>query len=356
MANSTPTSVVEKYADAIKAGTGEVKLADLRSGDIKHLQCRASINNDVVDDYTAAMRGGPGQGSAAEFPYVRIWLVNDELYLTSGEHRYRAAIAARKGAIGAEFKTGTYADALKDAVTSNSRHGLRPTRADIRRSLKMLFELTAFRKQSDNQLAKLVGCSPTTVGKLRAELATTDDGKRVGKDGKERDTSKIGRKPKADKQLSKLDSCEDAPPLCCACELRDAVDGSRCQQCIDTDRQPEDDETGEPAYAGNLVPPEADEPEDLSVAERMRRWNNAVEVAARTLSVEFMAELKDLKSAHLDDDRRHRITTGIGTICMMLRAVKGAAVCPKCDGAGCAFCCEEGFVSKVALASLEGEK
>ena len=165
MSDSSTKSVVEKYAAAIEARKGTVAISDIEQGLIKPLQCRAAINSEAVTDYAAAMTKGRGQ-TPDTFPPVRIWLVDDTLYLVAGHHRWRAAKVAQngKGNVEAEFSTGIYLDALLDAVQSNAKHGLRPNRADIRKTLTLLFEAAKYRNMSDNRLGKLVGCSPTTVG------------------------------------------------------------------------------------------------------------------------------------------------------------------------------------------------
>jgi len=344
MSDSTAPNVVGKYRTEIKAGKGEVSLADIQAGDIKSLQARAGIDKQTVDDYAAMMTGSRGKGNAAEqFPPVRIWQVEDALYLTAGAHRWRAAKAAGKTAVDAEFFTGTYVEALVDAITSNAKHGLRPTRADIRHSLGLLFEHGI--KKSDNQLSKLVGCSSTTVGTVRRELGYDDDGKRIDAKGRQIDTTKIGKKPKKKPApLSNLDSePDDEPPLCVVCEVRDAVDHCRCQQCIDADRRPEPEVIDD------------GEEDDSDAADTMRAWNKAIESIAR-----YLGKLDDGlavlgKSPWLDADRLGRVEKHVAAVITELRAIKGYKTCPKCCGAdgGCEFCRREGFVTRAVFDSLE---
>jgi len=369
MSDSTAPNVVGKYRTEIKAGKGEVSLADIQAGDIKSLQARAGIDRQTVDDYAALMAGSRGRGNAAaEFPSVRIWQVKDALYLTAGSHRWRAAKAANKDSIDAEFFTGTYAEALVDAITSNARHGRRPTSDDIRHSLELLFEQgKKYQDMTDRSLSKLIGCSATTIGKVRGSLSTVDSDsrKRVDKNGRQIDTTKIGKKPKkkpaplsnleSDKaklvaglvaglqSISKSDGSDDEPPLCVVCEVRDAVDHCRCQQCIDADRRPEPEVIDD------------GEEDDSDAADTMRAWNKAIESIAR-----YLGKLDDGlavlgKSPWLDADRLGRVEKHVAAVITELRAIKGYKTCPKCCGAdgGCEFCRREGFVTRAVFDSLE---
>ncbi len=345
--------VVEHYAAAIKAGKGTVLLSELGKADgdpnylIRPLQCRAAINHDVVDDYGSLMKGGRGRGNKPEtFPPVRIFSTGQGLFLTSGAHRWAAADQIGLTKIDAEFFTGTYEDALLDAVTQNAKHGLRPNRADIRHTLEMLFQHASYRQKSDTVLAKLVGCSITTVGDVRKKLNLADDGKRVDAKGRTIDTSKIGRKPKADKPpLSKLE-CEAEVPLCTACEMRNAVDGERCQDCIDA---------GKTAADLEPLPPAEDEQTEDDEVDPVAGWNTRVEQVARKITDTAEIQLEFLVSNWLDNDRLGRISALVRKIADELRAIKCHAVCPKCEGNGseCEYCRNEGIVPRSVFDSLE---
>ena len=111
-------------------------------------------------------------------------------------------------------------------------------------------------------------------------MAPNDDGKRVGADGRERNTKAIGKKAKKGKgQLSKLDSCDgDEPPLCSACEIRDAVDGGHCQKCIDEGKtadglEPLPDDDGD----DQDEPAQDDEPGEPGIQSVIRLWNGYLE-------------------------------------------------------------------------------
>lgn len=360
MSKCTPVSVVDKYKDQIKAGKGDVAIDDLQTGNIRSIQARAGISQDTVDDYAALMAGSRGRGNAAaEFPPVRIWQVMRALYLTAGAHRWRAAKLAHRDTVEAEFFTGEYLDALKDAIASNAKHGLRPSRADIRHSLKLLFEHAQYRKASDNSLARLVGCSATTVGKVRADLDAEGDGKRTDAKGRQIDTTKIGKAKKKPKEkpapLSKMESGDDR---CHACWARVKVDATRCQRCIDEDRPlvPEDEDDARPDDEPEVI--DDAEEDDSEVVGLMRAWNKAIESIARHLGKldEGLTVLG--RSPWFDADRLGRIETHITAAVDELRAIKGYKTCPKCCGAedGCTYCLKTGFVTRAVFDSLETDE
>jgi len=355
-------SLVSKYQTRIKAGKGEVAISDLQTGNIKSIQARAGIDQQTVTDYAALMTGSRGRGNASEeFPPVHIWQVKDELYLTSGSHRWRAGKAAGKDSLDAEFFTGDYLDALKDAIASNAKHGLRPSRADIRHSLKLLFEHAQYRKASDNSLARLVGCSPTTVGAVRKELDAdqTEDKKRTDSKGRQINTTKIGKAKKKPKEkpapLSNLGSEDDR---CQACWARVKADETRCQRCIDEDRPlvPEDEDDARPDDEPEVI--DDGEEDDSEAADMMRAWNKAIESIARHLGKldEGLTVLG--RSPWLDADRLGRIESHITAAVDELRAIKGYKVCPKCCGAdgGCTFCLKTGYVTRAVFDSLETDE
>lgn len=382
MAKSTADNVVDKYKDQIEKGAGQVSISDLQSGLIKLLKVRAgNPNQDVVDEYADQMSGGKGRRiMPAAFPPIHIWQVADVLYLTAGSHRWRAAKKAGKETIAAKFSTGKYADALKDAVASNAEHGVRPTRADVRYSLLLLLERSEFKNLSDNALARLVGCSPTTVGTVRKESETADDDKiRVGADGRKQNTARIGKKAKSPKApLSNLDSDDDDEPPLCRCDNGPVVDGERCQSCIDHDRGEcvhcqrwaSRDASGACIACGDIhfeSEPEADGAESVEPASeteaRMRAWNATLEKMARGADElgKLIASFKE--SSDWDvlsrpvKDRLFLMPESLRKTTDALRAEKGYKDCPKCSGAGtnCDFCLGRGFVNMVTFKSLEGE-
>lgn len=133
------------------------------------IQQRAGIlNNGIVAEYTEAMKSG------ATFPPVVVFHDADFYWLADGYHRVEAADEAGLKEIKAEIRAGTKRDAILFAVGANRDHGLRRTRDDVRRAISTLVTDAEWGSLSDRAIAEKVGCSPTTVGTVRAQLSNLD--------------------------------------------------------------------------------------------------------------------------------------------------------------------------------------
>ncbi len=133
------------------------------------IQQRAGIlNNGIVAEYTEAMKSG------ATFPPIVVYKDGADYWLADGYHRLEAADEAGLKEIKAEIRAGTKRDAILFAVGANRDHGLRRTRDDVRRAISTLVTDTEWGSLSDRAIAEKVGCSPTTVGTVRAQLSNLD--------------------------------------------------------------------------------------------------------------------------------------------------------------------------------------
>lgn len=134
---------------------------------------------------------------AAYLPPISIWEADDgRLVCVDGHHRLRAAEIAGLPSVPcvrAVLVTDRMS-ALGEALAANNRNGVRLTIADKRRAVRLVVEANP--SVSDRRVAEVVGVSPTFVGKVRS-LSTVDSEttKRVGKDGRVIETSKIGQRP-----------------------------------------------------------------------------------------------------------------------------------------------------------------
>ncbi len=126
------------------------------------------LNNAVVAEYAEAMQSG------ATFPAVVVFHDAETHWLADGCHRVEAADEAGRKSIEAEIRAGTKRDAILFAVGANRDHGLRRTRDDVRRAISTLVTDTEWGSLSDRAIAEKVGCSPTTVGTVRAQLSNLD--------------------------------------------------------------------------------------------------------------------------------------------------------------------------------------
>lgn len=149
-------------------------------------QSRASMNSELISQYTEAMLAG------AEFPPVdlfRDWMVDEKHFIADGHHRVHAARAAGLETINAIVHAGGLDEAIEFSCGANKTHGLYRSNADKRRAVSLMLERHA--NWSNRKIAAHVGVSDPFVGKTRDQLLTvssceTADPQRVGTDGKAR--------------------------------------------------------------------------------------------------------------------------------------------------------------------------
>lgn len=100
------------------------------------LQTRVSLDEQTVSEYAEAMRDGE------EFPPVKVYEepCAGAYYLADGFHRVEAAMRAGYKELEADVVRGTFEDALRYALSCNSRHGKRLTNEDKRRALSIAWE------------------------------------------------------------------------------------------------------------------------------------------------------------------------------------------------------------------------
>lgn len=148
------------------------------------------LNNAVVAEYAEAMQSG------ATFPAVVVFHDAETHWLADGYHRVEAADEAGLKEIKAEIREGTKRDAILFAVSANRDHGLRRTRADVRRAITTLVTDAEWGQMANRVIAEKVGCSPTTVGTIRDDLSRCENP--ATEEGQD--------------QVSKLDTCDDQHP------------------------------------------------------------------------------------------------------------------------------------------------
>lgn len=157
-------------------------------------QVRAAINEQVVTEYAERMTEG------VEFPPVVLFSDGVRYYLADGFHRTLAAKRNEFHDIEADVTVGTRADALWyacEALAEAGRQGLRPTHADTRRAIEMA--INAFEAYSDPVIAKQIGCSDSTVWRVRQQVLQKKNlpSRVTGKDGKNypasRNSTKVER-------------------------------------------------------------------------------------------------------------------------------------------------------------------
>lgn len=157
------------------------------------IQSRAETNYTLVDEYAEMMKAGvefdPAQGIRDE---------NGQIYVWDGLHRGEAARRAGMR-LWVEVQPSGKQEAEWLALTANQKHGLRRSRADLQRVVRLALLHPRGAGLSDREIARHCGVDNKTVGRMRAELQVTEEIPqsilRTGADGRTINTANIGKRP-----------------------------------------------------------------------------------------------------------------------------------------------------------------
>ena len=167
----------------------ELNISDIRIDG--GTQIRKELNLDKVSEYAQLMDDG------IEFPPITVFYDGSSTWLGEGFHRLSGERKRGSTTIKANVINGTVEDAILFSLGSN-KHGLNMTAEDYRRSINIMLEHPTWSKWSNAQIAKHIGVSAMTVGRVKKEKAEPKQAKKtyVDKHGNEStmDTSKIGKK------------------------------------------------------------------------------------------------------------------------------------------------------------------
>ena len=162
-------------------------------------QARVALNQDVVKEYAESMREGD------VFPPITVFFDGSDYWLADGFHRYFATKANAFTSIEADIKNGTLDDATLFAFSANSKRGLSMTFEDNRNIIYAMLRHPEWSKWTNTAIAKHIGVSSMTVGRVKATMEKKDDEptvkKFIDKSGNEAtvDTSKLKTKQKIKK-------------------------------------------------------------------------------------------------------------------------------------------------------------
>ena len=178
-------------------------------------QVRSEISESVVAEYVEAL----GEGS--RFPPIVVFRADGADVLADGFHRVRAYQKAGRDEIEADIYEGGSDEALWFALGANRAHGQRLNEGDKRRAIELAYK--AWPDTSQRRIALHVGCVPTYVGQVRAQLSTTVQlpEKVVGRDGRRRPATR----PAKPREPSKTEPAAPSP----ASAERPASAGDRSQ-------------------------------------------------------------------------------------------------------------------------------
>src|SRR5690606_34524473 len=114
-------------------------------------QSRASINREVVADYSEVLRSG------GVFPPIVVFFDGRSYWLADGFHRYEAYAHIGAYEVPAEIRQGSQRDAVLYSVGANSAHGLRRSNDDKRRAVLTLLSDPEWSAWSDREVARACG-------------------------------------------------------------------------------------------------------------------------------------------------------------------------------------------------------
>ena len=127
-------------------------------------QARLKLDQDVVKEYSEHMKDGD------KFPPIIVFHDGSEYWLADGFHRYFASKANGALEIECDVRQGTLDDALLYAFSANGRRGLSMSAEDNRNIIIRMLQHPVWGKWSNAEIAKHVGVSKMTVGRVKALL------------------------------------------------------------------------------------------------------------------------------------------------------------------------------------------
>jgi hypothetical protein len=132
-------------------------------------QARVALNQDIVKDYAEKMRDGE------KFPEITVFFDGSAYWLADGFHRYFATKSNGTVSIECDVKNGTLDDATFFAFGANGKRGLSMTAEDNRNVIYAMLRHPVWKKMTNTEIAKHVGVSKMTVGRVKATLDIKDD-------------------------------------------------------------------------------------------------------------------------------------------------------------------------------------
>jgi hypothetical protein len=148
----------------------ELELASIRVDG--GTQSRLELNQEVVNEYAEHMAEGD------VFPAVIVFQDGANYWLADGFHRYFATKKNKGKTINADVQVGTHEEAILFSFTANSNRGLRMTSADKRNIVIRMLTNKTWGGWTDAAIARHVGITGMTVGRIRKGLNKTDKPKK----------------------------------------------------------------------------------------------------------------------------------------------------------------------------------
>lgn len=163
-------------------------------------QAREALSPPKVKEYSELMKDG------AVFPAIDVFFDGSDYWLADGFHRYFATKANKSVSIEVIVHTGTVEDAQLFACGANKGRGLEMSWKDIRHVVMRMLRHITWGKWTNAEIARHVGCSKMTVGRVKATMEELDNEtkkKYTNQHGEEKtiETKNLGRKKKAEYEI-----------------------------------------------------------------------------------------------------------------------------------------------------------
>ena len=142
-------------------------------------QARVALSEEIVCEYADAMKSGD------EFPVPHLIFDGFIYYVADGNHRLKAAQLAGFTEIDAIVTEGSFRDAVLIAVGANTSHGLRRTREDRRKAVRMLLADVEWGQWSDVEIARACKVSRELVAKVRSQTGVIPEVVQCNRGGKQ---------------------------------------------------------------------------------------------------------------------------------------------------------------------------
>lgn len=151
-------------------------------------QPRKELDDSLVQHYTEQLL------EDKHFPGVDLYFDGKFFWLSDGFHRLHAHKRAGYTYIDSNIYNGTKREAFIASLKANATHGKARSADERRYVVQLALEDIELGEMSDGQIAEACDVSKMTVGRVRKALGL-EKASTIGKDGKRRDTTNIGRKP-----------------------------------------------------------------------------------------------------------------------------------------------------------------
>jgi hypothetical protein len=192
-------------------------------------QIREAVDDDVVSEYAALM------ANQVYLPPLCVFTDGHDYWLVDGFHRWQALKKNGRTEALCQCYDGTLRDARLAAVRSNHAHGLRRTNADKRRAVEILLADSEWAGKGLRWVAEMAGVSPPFVSSVRSQVLTVNTCQErgaaepaltQGKDGKLYPQRTMKRRQTSDASATadRVEAALQAAPVfdVCIARLKDA--------------------------------------------------------------------------------------------------------------------------------------